>query len=102
MSPASRARHGHRFLLPPAAAPRAKPGEAGSGTGCLERRRDVLDRLLLCRAYALPSLAVSLGDLLGDSKHEAPVVIALFGGSRVFQQRSRVSKMVESLLPELL
>ena len=44
-----------------------------SGTGCLERRRDVLDRLLLGRAYALPSLAVSLGDLVGDSKHEAPV-----------------------------
>jgi hypothetical protein len=94
------------WALSPAVAGGGRHGDPGavpgSGTVHAQRRPDVLDRLLLGRAYLLASLPVGRGDLVGHGEHEAPVVIALLGGRLVLEQRGHVGQAVEPLVPELL
>src|ERR1700722_8474349 len=95
----------NRFCLTgvfPAAAGKIRRRMSGSGITRAQRRRDVLDRLFLRRAYLLPFLPVGRSDLVGHGEHEAPVVIALLDGRLVFQQRRHVAQTVDPLIPELL
>src|SRR5262249_32112089 len=73
-----------------------------SGAGGAQRRRDLLDRLGLSRAHALPSLPVGGSDLVGEREDEIPVVIAFLGGRLGSQQCYRVAELREPVLFELL
>ena len=72
-----------------------------SGTGGSERGCDLLDRLGLGGAHALPFLLVRGRDLAREGEDEAPVLVEFRGRRLALEQRHRVAEMLQPVLPEL-